>query len=212
MTATFTDELKKDTLMYSTYINADKLIPGSNFLLGPYFISLDNTDKVGLRQNNTFSVKEETGDIFQFGICKKNICANAESFFYEKAKTTLVGGKNGGSRVRAEKIYGQIYLNNQPAMNFEVNRMGRLRGYGFFRISDDQIIRIKPIGKKTNYGKRAYGVGLDFTMDGKTIGGFIQRKGVITVAVKKGLEDNVELLLTALSLALINRSNEIIIL
>ena len=207
----FTGDLTKDTLMYLTYLDAEKLIAGHSFLLGPHFISLGNSNTIGLRQNNAFSVKEEVGDVFQFSICRKQVCADAESYFYEKTKTTLVGGKSGPSRVRTEKIYGEVYLDNR-LMNFEVNRRGKLRGYGFFRISDNEVIRISPIGKKTNYGKMAYGVGLHFTMDEKTIGGFIQKKGWITVVVKKGLEDKLELLLAALSIALMNRSNEIIIL
>lgn len=211
-TMTFGKNLGSDTVMYSTYIDAARVVPGNSLVLGPCFIRLGNTDKVGLRQNNALTVKEETGDVFSFNICRKNICAYAESYFYQKTKTTLVGGKDGGVRVRGEKIYGQIYLDDQPVRNFEVSRMGRLRGYGFFRLSDDETIRIEPIGRKTNYGKKAYGVGLDYTMNGKTIGGFIQRKGEMTVVLKKGLDDNLGLLLTALSLALINRSNEIIIL
>jgi hypothetical protein len=202
-----------DTIMYSTYINADNLVSGTSILLGPFLIKLGPLDNNTLRQNSAFSIKRESSDVFQFIICCKNICAVAESAFYEKRKTTLLGGKNEGvMRVKGEKIYGKISTHDKAAMNFEVNRLGRLRGHGFFRISEDEMIRIEPHTKKMNYGKKAYAVGLDFTLDNKTIGGFIQNKKTITVFVNRQVNENIQLLITALSLALINRSNEIIIL
>lgn len=208
-TAALPNALGSDTVMYSASIDANKVIPGHSLVIGPYFISLGNSNRIGLRQNNAFSIKEETGDIFAFTVCRKNLCAYAESYFYEKTKTTLVGGKNGGIRVTGEKIYGQIYFNDQPVINFEVNRMGKLRGYGFCRVSENETIRIKPIGKRTNYGKKPYRVGLNFTIDDKIIGSFVHTKDQITVAVRNGLDENMNLILIALSLALINRSNEI---
>jgi len=202
---------RADTLNYSTYMGPDNLVSGNSIFLGPFLMKLGPLGNNALRQNNTFSIKQESSDVFQFSVCRKNICLRAESQFYEKRKTTLVGGKNGVARVRTEKIYGQIVGGNEAVMNFEVNRKGRLRGYGFFRVSDDEMVRIKPTNKKTSYGKKAYAVGLDFILNDAIIGSFLQARNTFTVAMRKELDENMQLIIVTLSLALINRSDEIII-
>ena len=72
-------------------------------------------------------------------------------------------------------------------------------------------MKFRPIRKNTTYGKQVYAVGLEFTMDNKVIGSFIQANGMLTIAMKKSFDDKQRLLLTALCLSLMNNTNMIMV-
>jgi hypothetical protein len=201
----FNETLRQDTVMYS----------GNANYLGPFYIKVGEPTIEHRMQAKLFSSKEETQDIFSFSICSKEFdCVEADSYFYKKiANTGLLGTKDGGiTRVKSQKIYGSIYYNKQEAMSFTVDVGGKGPGKGFLTLPENGIITIEPINKKSTYGKTAYGVGLEFKRNGQTIGGFKQIGELIEVVLKKGETEKMKLILSALAVALVNRSNEIRIL
>jgi len=231
---TFNTALWQDTsLIISDYFETDKQLSQGWLYMGPYFVQFGNSSKDIRKIKNT--IKEESNDMFRFSICKDTLCAYAESTSYFKIKKrqgvnlpdeAASGGSIGENlalsvvsatihaltsqpKVKSENLSGLIYFGIQPAMYFQIDRVGKRNGYGFFRISNNQIISIRPIKKNTGYGREQSAVALEFTIDNQVIGSFIQSDGIIRVALKRDLENKTKLILTALSMALITRPNEV---
>jgi hypothetical protein len=200
----FNNELRQDTVTYA----------GTASYLGPYYIKLGEPRSERNKQERLLSSKQENQDIMSFVLCGKEDCAEAESYFYTKTKTPfLVSGENGSvARVKSEKLYGSIRFNKQDTMTFMVDVGGKRPGKGFLTLPDNGIITIEPISKRSTYGKRAYRVGLEFKRNGKAIGGFIQAGEMIEVVLKQDETERMKLVLSALAVSLVNRSNEIRIL
>jgi hypothetical protein len=93
-------------------------------------------------------------------------------------------------------------------MAFMVNLYGRNSGKGFLTLPQNMVIVIQPISKKSNYGKKANSVGLEFKRNDKIIAAFIQEKESIRIVIKNTESGKMQLILTALALSLANRSNE----
>jgi hypothetical protein len=200
----YNKELQQDTVMYVGTVDN----------LGPYYIRMNDVKSERKKQERLLTAKQETQDIMSFTLCGKDTCAEAESYFYTKTKTPfLLGGKNGGAtRIESEKLHGSIRYNNADTMNFMVDVGGKRPGKGFLTLSDNGIITIEPISKRSTYGKKPYGVGLEFKRNGKAIGGFIQAGEMIEVVLKRDETEKLKLILSVLAISLVNRSNAIRIL
>ena len=214
--ASFSKDLHHDTIMYVAYIDAGQTLSQTYTYMGPYFIQFGESLNDARRKQTLTATKAETNNAFKFSICKDSICVNAETSLYQKTKTTSLSlvsvvTDEPTTFIKDEKLHGLIYIGIEPAKNFQVNIMGKKRGQGFFRLSENEIVSIRPITKKTTYGKQTYAVGLEFTLDNKVIGSFIQANGLLRIAMKKSFDDKHRMLLTALCLSLMNKTNEIIV-
>jgi len=214
--ATFSKDLHKDTIMYVAYIDAAQALSQTYTYMGPYFIQFGESLNNARKKTTLSTTKGESSEGYKFSICKDSICVNSETSRYQKTKTTSLSlvsvvTDEPSTHVKDEKLHGLIYIGIEPAKNFQVNVIGKKRGQGFFRLSEQEIISIRPIRKNTTYGKQVYAVGLEFTMDNKVIGSFIQANGMLTIAMKKSFDDKQRLLLTALCLSLMNNTNMIMV-
>lgn len=214
--ASFSKDLHQDTIMYVSYIDAAQTLSQTYTYMGPYFIQFGESLNDARTKKTLTSTKAETNNAFKFSICKDSICVNAETSLYQKTKTTSLSvvsmvTDEPSTFIKDEKLHGLIYIGIEPAKNFQVSIMGKKRGQGFFRLSENEIVSIRPISKKTSYGKQTYAVGLEFTLDNKVIGSFIQANGLLRIAMKKSFDEKQRMLMTALCLSLMNKTNEIIV-
>ena len=208
-TVHFSNELKTDTILFSGELNMDSRIAGVR-VLGPYTLNISGSLS-NIKQNKGIAVVNEDSDRIEFMICKDGTCANAEGSYYTKTKTTsldLIGQDNKITRIKAEKIFGSVnYSGDTPG--FEVNIAKG--GTGSLNLTLG-LVTIRPINKKSSYGKLPYGVGLEFILDQKVIGSFIQQQEFITIVLKNDLSEKNKMILTAVAVCLMNRSNSVRIL
>jgi len=214
--ASFSKDLHRDTVMYVAYIDTRQPLSQTYTYMGPYFIQFGESLNDARYKKTLTSTKAESSDAFKFSVCQDSVCVNAETSMYLKTKTTSLSPVSLATNepatiVKDEKLSGLIYIGIEPAKNFQVNIMGKKRGHGFFRLSENEIVSIRPIQKNTSYGRQTYAVGLEFTLDNKVIGSFIQANGLLRIAMKKSFDEKQRLLLTALCLSLMNKTNEIIV-
>jgi hypothetical protein len=214
--ASFSKDLHRDTVMYVAYIDARQPLSQTYTYMGPYFIQFGESLNDTRRKKTLTSTNAETSDAFKFTICQDSVCVNAETSMYMKTKTTSLSPlsletNEPSTKVKDEKLSGLIYIGIEPAKNFQVNILGKKRGHGFFRLSETEIVSIRPIQKNTSYGSQTYAVGLEFTLDNKVVGSFIQANGLLRIAMKNSFNEKQKLLLTALCLSLMNKTNEIIV-
>ena len=195
----FSEPLRKDTVMYTGNLNSP----------GPFSIRAVDRRAGHLTQKTLLTTKDESQDVYSFSVCGAGDCVESDAYFYTKTKESRVLNQ---TRIMAEKMYGTMWFAGRDTMTFMVSVNGRNSGRGFLTLPQNRVIVIQPISKKSNYGKKAYSVGLEFKRDGKIIGAFIQEKESIRIAIKNNESEKMQLVLTALALSLANRSNEIRIL
>jgi hypothetical protein len=196
---TFSEALRKDTVMYSGNLNN----------AGPFYVKPVVRTAGRLTQKTLLTTRDESQDVYSFSVCGVGDCIESDSYFYTKTKESRVMNQ---TRIMAEKMYGTMWFAGRDTMAFMVSVDGRNSGKGFLTLPRNMVIVIQPISKKSNYGKKPYSVGLEFKRDGKIIGAFIQEKESIRIAIKTNESEKMQLVLTALALSLANRSNEIRIL
>ena len=203
-TVHFSNQLKKDTVSFSGELNMDNRIAGVR-VLGPYTLNVSGSLSNVQQKKGTAVVNVDNNRI-EFMICKDGTCANAEGSYYMKTKTSsfqLFGPNNKISSVKAQKIFGSVnYLGDTPG--FEVNVAKG--GTGSLNLTLG-LVTIRPINKNSKYGKLPYGVGLEFIMDKKVIGSFIQQNESITIVLKNELSEKNKMILTAVAVCLMNKSN-----
>jgi hypothetical protein len=188
-----------DTVMYTGNLNS----------VGPFSVRSVDRRRGHLTQKNLLIKKDESQDVYSFSVCGAGDCLESDSYFYTKTKESRVLNQ---TRVMAEKMYGTMWFAGRDTMTFMVSVDGRNSGKGFLSLPRNMVIVIQPISKKSNYGKKAYSVGLEFKRNGKIIGAFIQEKESIRIAIKNNESGKMQLVLTVLALSLANRNNEIRIL
>ena len=208
-TVRFSNQLKKDTISFSGELNMDSRIAGVR-VLGPYTLNISGSLS-NVKQKKGIAVVNEDSDRIEFMICKDGACANAEGSYYTKTKVTSLDAISPNSkitRVKAEKIFGSVtYSGDTPGFEVNITKGGT----GSLNLTLG-LVTIRPINKKSSYGKLPYGVGLEFLLDQKVIGSFIQQNEFITIVLKNELSEKNKMILTAVAVCLMNKSNAIRIL
>lgn len=200
--ASLPKELHSDTIFVKGAMNIDSRIAGTR-VFGPYSITFsgnvsNSAEKKGTVQFDVSS--DQTG----FKICTEGDCANAEARYITRSRKTAGLFIRGGiTKITSEKISGSVsYLGDTPGFELNVAKGGE----GFINLTTG-MVRVVPIQRKTRYGKSAYGVGLKYLLNGKVVGAFIQQDEDIAIALNKQLSNKNRIILTAVSLCLMNRSN-----
>ena len=205
-TVHFSNELKTDTILFSGELNMDSRIAGVR-VLGPYTLNISGSLS-NVQQKKWNAVVNEDSDRIEFMICKDGACANAEGSYFKKTKTSsfqLFGPNSKVSRVKAEKIFGSVsYSGDTPGFEVDISKGGT----GSLNLTLG-LVTIRPINKKSKYGKLPYGVGLEFILDKKVIGSFIQQNESITIVLKNELSEKNKMILTAVAVCLMNKSNTV---
>jgi hypothetical protein len=178
--------------------------------MGPYFIQFGKSIFDTRYKKTLSATKGESSYTTKFSVCIDSICANSERLVYQKTKTTavtplfLISKDDPVTFVKDQKLQGFIYIGIDPAKYFHVSTIGKKRGYGFFRLSENEIVTVRPINKNTEYGKRPFAVALEVTFNNKVICSFIQEDGLVRIAMNKGIDDRHRLLLLTLCLSLLS--------
>jgi len=205
----FSNQLKKDTVSFSGELNMDSRIAGVR-VLGPYTLNISGSLS-NVQQKKWNAVVNEDSDRIKFMICKDGTCANAEGAYYTKTKVTslaVISPDDKVTRIKAEKIFGSVnYLGDTPGFEVNITKGGT----GSLNLTLG-LVTIRPINKKSSYGKLPYGVGLEFILDEKVIGSFIHQREFITIVLKDELSEKNKMILTAVAVCLMNKSNTIRIL
>jgi hypothetical protein len=207
----FSKELRSDTVLYANEVNNNSRIAGTR-VLGPYSLTFSGQLTGGTVRNGAVFINENS-DNTQFTICKDGICAKAEASYFTRTKNTsvILNDKNRvPTRLLSERLSGSIaFPDGTAGFDVDIKRGSK----GIVRLPGNQgTITIRPIQKKSGYGKTPYSVGLEFVQDKRIIGSFIQVNDDIRVALKKDLSEPTRMTLTALSVCLMNKSNTIKIL
>ena len=202
----FSNQLKKDTTSFSGELNMDSRIAGVR-VLGPYTLNISG-GLSNVQQKKGTAVVNVDNNRIEFMICKDGTCANAEGSYYTKTKVTSLDAirpNNKITRIKAEKIFGSVnYLGDTPGFEVNITKGGT----GSLNLTAG-LVTIRPINKKSSYGKLPYGVGLEFVLDKKVIGSFIQQNESITIVLKNELTEKNKMILTAVAVCLMNKSNMI---
>lgn len=204
----FSDALHKDTVSFGGSINVDSRIAGTR-ILGPYTISI--TGEITKASDRTGAVFiNDANNRMAFTICKEGNCATADANYFVRTKKRnfSIISKGPTERILSNKISGSVnYLGDTPGFDVNITNGGR----GVLNLTNG-LVTIRPITKKSKYGKAAYGVGLEYVMNNEVIGSFIQQDDAISIVLKNNLSEKNKMILTAVSVCLMNKSDMIKIL
>lgn len=192
--------------MYTNYTYKDYSTALSTKNLGSYVIkymygNIEEKKKVSFLSNKTEQYEESN-----YNICKEGNCADIQSIYYEKIKTTTINFNDRDRTIQsvtAKKIYGRLEFDNKDSSSFELDFFSKSGADGIIKYYNNTII-IRPINKNTSYGKMPNVVGIEFVKDNIIIGSFIQFNSALTVVLKNNLDEKTKLLLISISVALAN--------